>query len=381
MLKSLKLTNFLSYGPETEPLSLGPLNVIIGPNGSGKSNLIEAVRLLQQTRSQKGLSEALRTGGGVHEYVWKGNTDENAAAMIEAVVEYSRGPTPLRYWLSFGAAGDRFEIADERVENETAKPGLKPYFYFGYENGRAMFNVKGPTRMLRPEELDPRASVLSQRNDADSYPELTYVGDFFSSMRVYPPWIFRREEEPRKPHATERPNDALEPYAQNLGLILNRIRRHPPARQALLEHVREIYEGVEDLDVSIEGGTVQVFLQEQGWTIPSVRLSDGTLRWIALLTVLLNPSPPPVVCLEEPELGLHPDLLPTLAALLQKASERMQLIVTTHSDALADALAETPETVIVCEKRAGATTLRRLEAQDLQDWIEKYSMGELWQKG
>ncbi len=376
MLKSLKLTNFLSYGPETEPLSLGPLNVLIGLNGSGKSNLLEAIQLLQKARSPDGMSEMLLAGGGLEEWRWKG-AGESDAATIEAVIDYPRGPTALRYWLAFAPHTSRVEIADERVENETAKPGLKPYFYFGYENGRPMFNIKGTSRMLRPEELDPRASVLAQRSDPETYPELTYVGDFFSSMSVYPPWIFRPGDPPRRPHSTERPNDALEPYAQNLGLILNRIRRHPPSKQALLEHVREIYEGVEDLDVGIEGGTMQVFLEEQGWTIPSARLSDGTLRWIALLTVLLNPTPPPVVCIEEPEIGLHPDLLPSLASLLQKASERMQLIVTTHSDALVDALGDTPETVIVCEKHAGATTLRRLDAEGLSSWLEKYTLGEL----
>jgi predicted ATPase len=80
-------------------------------------------------------------------------------------------------------------------------------------------------------------------------------------------------------------------------------------------------------------------------------------------------------------MGLHPDLLPPLARLLQEASERMQLIVTTHSDVLVDALTDTPESVIVCEKHEGSTTMRRLNKEGLSAWLEKYSLGQLWRSG
>jgi predicted ATPase len=105
------------------------------------------------------------------------------------------------------------------------------------------------------------------------------------------------------------------------------------------------------------------------------------LRWISLLAILLDPQPPPLVCIEEPELGLHPDLLPKLADLLREASQRMQLVITTHSDVLVDALTDTPESVIVCEKENGATTMRRLDRKDLSKWLEKYSLGQLWRSG
>lgn len=129
-------------------------------------------------------------------------------------------------------------------------------------------------------------------------------------------------------------------------------------------------------------GRVDVHLEEKDrFTTPAVRLSDGTLRWISLLTILLHPAPPALVCIEEPELGLHPDVIGPLAKLLLQASERMQLIVTTHSDVLVDALSEQPDAVIVCEKSNGSTTLTRLSPGDLADWLESYQLGELWRKG
>jgi predicted ATPase len=87
------------------------------------------------------------------------------------------------------------------------------------------------------------------------------------------------------------------------------------------------------------------------------------------------------VCIEEPELGLHPDVLPGLADLLRAASERTQLVVTTHSDMLVDAMTETPESVLVCEKHDRCTHVRRLDAGKLAGWLDKYRLGELWTSG
>ena len=102
---------------------------------------------------------------------------------------------------------------------------------------------------------------------------------------------------------------------------------------------------------------------------------------MCLLAILCHPDPPPLVCIEEPELGLHPDVLPELAKLLISASERTQLIVTTHSEILVDALTETPDNVLVCEKHHGQTQIVRLNGAELAHWLEKYRLGKLWLKG
>ena len=136
--------------------------------------------------------------------------------------------------------------------------------------------------------------------------------------------------------------------------MLNRLKREPTAKNRFLDALRQLYQGVVDFDVKLEGGTVQVILQEGNIIVPAIRLSDGTIRYLCLLAILCHPTPPPLICLEEPELGLHPDILPGLAELLREASERCQLILTTHSDTLVDALTDTPESVVVCEKEKGA---------------------------
>ncbi len=100
-----------------------------------------------------------------------------------------------------------------------------------------------------------------------------------------------------------------------------------------------------------------------------------------MLAILCDPEPPPLICIEEPELGLHPDILPKLADLLMSAAQRTQLIVTTHSDILVDAMTDHPEAVIVCEKHEGCTLMRRLQRDELAGWLEKYRLGQLWMKG
>lgn len=142
-----------------------------------------------------------------------------------------------------------------------------------------------------------------------------------------------------------------------------------------------LYEGLSDFDVSIEGGTVQVYFTESDYSIPATRLSDGSIRFLCLLAILCDPDPPPLIGIEEPELGLHPDILPKVADLLVAASDRTQLIVTTHSEILVDALHEHPGTVIVCEKHEGSTTLRRLDPDALATWLKKYRLGQLWLNG
>ena len=143
----------------------------------------------------------------------------------------------------------------------------------------------------------------------------------------------------------------------------------------------EFYQGVEDFDINVEGGTVQLFLQEGDYTIPATRLSDGTIRYICLLAILCHPKPPPLICIEEPELGIHTDILPQLATLMKEASTRTQLFITTHSDVLVDELTDMPDSILVCAKEIGNTSMKRLDAGQLKNWLKKYNLGELWRKG
>lgn len=381
LIQRLRVSGLLSFGPDGIDLPLEPLNVFIGPNGSGKSNILDVLSLLQQT--PRDLDAAIRTGGGIHDWIWRGQPASRASS-VQVVVAYPKGVQPLRYVLGVRERGQRFEVAEERIENKDRdkEHHPKPYFYYEYLNGRATLNHRDEgKRKLRLETVDPQQSVLSQRKEPDQHPELFWLGQEFNRFRLYREWSFGRGADARMPQKPDLPNDFLREDARNLGLILNRLKRERKIKTRFLKALGAIYEGITDFDVIIEGGTVQVVIEEGDLTVPANRLSDGTLRYVSLLAVLLHPAPPPLLCIEEPELGLHPDLLPTIRDLLVDASERTQILVTTHSDVLVDALTDQPESIVICEKHEGQTTLRRLDRDDLAEWLKEYTLGALWTDG
>lgn len=393
-IKSISIKNFLSFGGKGEEIVLEPLNVIIGPNASGKSNLIEIIGTLRSL--PKDLSGSVREGGGIREWLWKGD-NTIPTATVETTIDYPAGIMPLRHLLSVTMAGQRLEVVDEVVENKQPQrqDDKDVYFFYRYNKGNPVLNVRTTineqagtekgrqARNLRREDISPEQSVLSQRKDPDQYPEITYLAERFSAIMLYREWNFGRYTAPRMPQKTDLPEDFLLENAANLGLVLNNLLNNPRTKREFLEKLNLFYDALEDITTRIQGGTVQVFIHEKGVydPIPATRLSDGTLRYMCLLSILCHPAPPPVVCIEEPELGLHPDILPTIADLLKDASKRTQLIVTTHSDALVSALSDTPEAVLVCERNESGTTLRRLDIKRLQKWLDNYSLGELWRMG
>jgi predicted ATPase len=375
--------NILSFGKDSPTLRLENLNVLIGPNGSGKSNLIELIDLLRSTPLERALVQ--RKGGTLGDWVWRG--DPSSPAGFDCELDYAIGQPHLRHHLLFTASREAREVRvhDERIENTTPIKGHMRRYY-NYQQGSPRVNVPGKAverveRHLAKESVDSASSIVAQRKDPETYPEITHLGEFYRDIRIYREWAFGRETVFRLPQKADLRSDRLEEDFSNLGLFLNRLRTTPKAKKAVLEGLRELYQEIDDFDVSVKGGSVQVFLTEGDFSLPATRLSDGTLRYLALLAILCDPDPPRLVCIEEPELGLHPDILPKLADRLIEASTRTQLIVTTHSDVLVDALSDHPSAVVVCEKRGGQTHLNRLDADKLQPWLKDYRLGRLWTSG
>ncbi len=381
LIRHLAPKNFLSFGPNNAGIDLQSLNLFIGPNGSGKSNLIESVSLMRA--ASKELQDVTRKGGGVYEWLWKGGTD--IAASVEWIVDYPNGRKPLRHTIAFRAVAQAFSLVDERVEESSPRYDDESgvYFYYRFHNGQAVINtVKEGQRKLAKDSIESDRSILAQRRDPEAYPELAWLAQNYEKVRIYRDWCFGRRTVFREPQRADLRNDILEEDFANLGLFLNRLKtRFPAAKKAILAGLSDLCEGISDFDVLIEGGTVQVFFTEGDFVIPATRLSDGTLRYLCLLAILCDPEPPPLICIEEPELGLHPDILPKVADLMREAATRTQLIITTHSDILVDTMTETPECVVVCAKVEGQTTMERLDPDALRQWLERYRLGQLWTKG
>ena len=429
-IESIRLDRILSFGPNDEAFALQPLNVLIGPNASGKSNLIEALSVLHA--APRDIQVPTREGGGVREWIWKGE-DKSSTSAINVATLYQSGRLkfeelpittidvtaplpvsgiPIRYRIGFMENQGRFVLMDEGIESarqltpDEMKPTLpgkshlqsqpmtwedKDFhvFYKYVSETKRVIQAVGvdngelSRRNVELDDVKPNASILSQIRDPKIYPELTYLVDSFKGMWFFREWNFGRFSPARQAQRVDLQQDRLLEDASNLGLMLNYLQNQPTLKSQILERMQDFYPFIEDIHTNIIGGTIQIFFHEKGLreAIPASRLSDGSLKYLCLLAILLHPEPPNVICIEEPELGLHPDIIPEVAKLLVEASQRSQIFVTTHSDVLVDALSEVPESVVVCEKVDGATQLRRLDAESLKPWLKEYGLGHLWTRG
>ena len=203
------------------------------------------------------------------------------------------------------------------------------------------------------------------------------------SIQIFREWSFGRTNLLRTPQPANLPTESLLPQLNNLGLVLSELEQHTDAWNRFTEQVRRFLPRFQRLTIKPAGGAVQIFLHESGLgvPVPASRLSDGTLRFLCLLAILVGASQAPLICIEEPELGLHPDAISILADLLIEASAKTQLVVTTHSDALVSELSEHAESVLVCDYLENGTTLQRMESQKLRHWLKDYRLGDIWRAG
>lgn len=394
-IRSLEMQGLLSFPPDMAPFELHDLNVLIGPNGSGKSNIIEAIELLRATSTD--FAAAIREGGGAAEWFWKG---EDAGGVAKLDVETGDTNTALttptdralRYRLEFTTDNTRVQVVDEAIEETRPSPGYQDaYFYYRFQRGDPAINTtdpegtvygNNPPRRIERHQLRSDQSVLAQIKDPRLYPELTWLGRQFGQIQMLRDWTFGRYTAPRQAQPADLPEDRLLSDCRNLALVLNEI-EHDQVSLEFNKLLKRFFPRFERMSTRVYGGAVQFYLHEPGFRspVPATRLSDGTIRFVALLATLLTPLPPPLVCIDEPELGLHPDAVSLVADLMVDASSRMQLIVATHSDALVSALTDKPDTVVACERIGAGTTLRRLDSGELANWLKDYALGDLWRMG
>lgn len=368
LLNQIKLCNILSFTDTT--VELRGLNVLIGPNGAGKSNLIEVMGLLHAAPTD--LQSAILQLGGIRAVLSLATPEVLPAGKIECDIELRQG---LHYAIDLCGVEPGFAILYERLNAPD-----HTYFERKSENVDFASSHNGASSTKIPRNQ----SVLAAYRIPGDITPITEVGRSFEQIRIY------REFRTSGPYSTARSGvsssstrDFLHDGGDNLAVVLQDL-DFKGVHARIQSYVREFCDRFEDVKFRLNGPIAQTYIQESGLAEPlsAVRLSDGTLKFLCLLAVLLNPDIPPLICMEEPEVGLHPDAIKIVAEALVDASERTQLIVTTHSEALIDALSHRPEDVLVCERDFdNGTQFRRLDRDQLSAWLERYTLGALWRKG
>ncbi|MEY3444609.1 MAG: hypothetical protein RLZZ519_2890 [Bacteroidota bacterium] len=381
LISEIHLQNILSFGPDAKPIPLGPLNVLIGPNGSGKSNLIEAISLLKALPGD--LNEFITEHGGIESWIWKSQTLPAIGDIQEMYPNYPR----LRVKIKSQKGGMFYETL-EFIQNPN---GFKINEHFGdgrdhlyasnawdkdLPEGIPVIEFQGASYRLH--SVAENQSILAQAKDPVHFPELSEIGKNYSNSKIFETFQFGRESKLRKRSEKFRIHDRLKEDFSNLNSFLAKRLSNSAVKSEFVEALDSLFEDITDIEVREVGDDHELRLKEgQNW-FPASRLSDGSVRFICLLAILLDPTPPPLICIEEPELGMHPDIIVKIADLLVEASTRTQLIVTTHSDIILDALGKMPESILVCEKINGKTEITRLDEESVKPFLAHRSLGDMW---
>jgi predicted ATPase len=356
-LQRLKVTNFKSI--REQELAFRPLNVFIGGNGSGKSNLIGVFHLLKEIVGQH-LAGYTQLKGGADSMLYYGRKH---SPQLELDVEFGEGNTTNRYRVRLSGANDDTLFIGEEVAyyHEKLHHPKKPYD--------------------RPVTSNSKESQLVRRKD-----EHACYSQILSDLERYRVYHFHDTSDTAsaKGYCDLEDNRFFRPQAENLPAFLYWLQQRKPDHFSLIQDtVRQIapFFGQFLLAPSrLNPSKIRLEWQERGSDayFNASSLSDGTLRFICLCTLLLQPDLPPLVLLDEPELGLHPAAITVLAHMLSSAATRTQVVVATQSVTLVNQF--TPEDVWAVDREKNQSVFRQLSSADRTEWLENYALGELWEK-
>jgi predicted ATPase len=338
-----------------EKLELRPINILIGANGSGKSNFVEIFSFLNAIRRGR-----LRT-----------YTAERGGA--DTILHFGSKSTPFIYFkISFNDEMNGYEILLNSTDrDEFYVDGESCWFWDKTYSDRLIYSL---------EAESGEAGISQPDQGAPGWVQLR-----LDSWRIYH-FHDTSPQSPIKRTSDINDNQFLRPDGSNLAAYLLLLKeKHPSEYRLIRDITRRVTPFLDDFQLApsrlnenkIRLEWIHKF-SDQYFDVSS--LSDGTIRFICLATLLLQPvrERPSIILLDEPELGLHPYAISMLASMVKSAATETQIIISTQSPLLLDYFE--PEDILVTELENGATTLTRLQSSELEEWLEDYSLGQLWEK-
>lgn len=354
-LEKLTIKNFKSIREQT--LALGKLNVFIGGNGAGKSNLIEAFRFLREIVTQN-LARYTGLKGGADTLLYFGR---KRSPEMELFLEFGEGDRSNAYKVKLhGTDKDALMVWEETAfyHDKKAYP-KKPY-------DKHITSVSAESNLKTVDHICTRQVM----RDLDSY-RVYHFHDTSDTAAV-------------KGTVDVEDNRVLRPQAENLAAFLYWMQQKKPDHfrniQDTLRQIAPFFEEFRLAPSKLNEGKIRLEWKEKGSDayFNASSLSDGTLRFLCLTTLLMQPELPAVVLLDEPELGLHPAAVTLVADLLSSAATRTQVIVATQSVTLVNLFE--PESVWAVDRADNQSVFRHLSQQDMSTWLDDYGLGEMWEK-
>lgn len=394
MIKKIVITNFYSFGETDIPLH-PKTNILIGINGSGKSNFLKAVRLLKEGVDGLGLKRHILDNlGGFDNMYFKGYTNGNPANKIS--IEYTFDGSAI----AEGKYGFKFTedviysitlIKSPSYQNYYIVESLKSergYVYLDFKNGEGHLNekveegLKPKQSLIRYTDFDPQELVIKEVSDTDRYNAITAVKKAIRDIFVYDYFDTTPKSNIRKPMLPTSEKRLL-PDGTNLPQILNTIKINYKANyKKIADMLNEVNPNFSGFDFNFIGGNIELMLEEKGLnsSVHVSNISDGTLRYLCLLSILFNPDRGRLVCIDEPEVGLHPDMIVNIANAIKDASEESTLIVSTHSENLLNYF-EVENLKVFEKNQFNSSEINSYTTAQFADWYEDFSIGQMWKQG
>lgn len=360
MLRGIRVEGYRSI--RSLEFELGQLTVVIGENGAGKSNLYRALSLMREAATG-GLANAIALEGGMRSVLWAGETQRNATRAMKLSVDFDE----VRYALKLGLPGptDPALALDPVVKEETISVAVR-------DRLAVMLQRKGPSVLTRDVDgkwqpyqnmLLMAETALSMLRDPKQFPELDRIQRALAGWRFHHAFRTDADSPIRQPQVAVC-SPVLDSDGANLAAVLATVMHLKDGPQDYVRSeiglaIDEAFPGAM-LEFDAAAGRHAVALKTADFhrAFAAHEMSDGTLRYLCLVGALCAYRRPPFIALNEPEASLHAELIGPLAKMILRASEDAQMIVVTHSHALADILeVEGAATRISLEKRRGETVL------------------------
>ena len=387
MLKSIALDNFFSF--RHIKVELGKINALIGINGSGKTNFLKAIHVLKTGVTEDGLQDLfLNQWGGFDAMLYAGEQEGDESKDI--VLRYEFDPDVLsRYGYRF-MEPIIYTITISKVSStlnysiyETLKTA-SGYRYFRIKNGKG-FAMEGASNDQHQVEYvldDGTESIFSQVVDKDRYIQIYALREAIKTIAAYSYFDTTLQSPIRKPVL---PTGAtrLRYDGANLPQLLNQIKiNNKSDYKAIIRALHDVNPNYTGIDFNILGSNIELMLEEDRLTrsIHVTHISDGALRYLCLLAIIYNNRRGALVCIDEPETGLHPDMISEIVEGILSVCQESQFIISTHNEYVLNQL--NVSDVMVCEKDAdNATQISTFHDEEFQAWALDYSTGRLWRNG
>ncbi len=358
----------------------GDLNVVIGPNGSGKSNLLRLLEMISAGAQGK-LSDYVQSAGGMSALVWDGQA-RGIRYTLKTLPDKADLPrTAYAVTLASLGQGASYFIMEETL---TDAGETIPYLQRS-DLEATIYGFDAPITLKQNAVPEGELVLFVADNPLIPDIKIPVFAGYLQAWSIYHTINVSADAAIRQAVVT-RHETRVSPNGQNLINVLNTLYTSDREFKTLINSAMRAAFGP-DYDELIfpPVSTQRVELQVRWKTLKreqsAADLSDGTLRFLFLLTVLANPHPAPLIAIDEPETGLHPSMLPIIAEYAVEASRRTQVIFTTHSDQFLDAFGETKPTTTIAKWEEGRTTLTTLAEDELAYWLKDYTLGKLFRTG